>query len=195
MRPGSIAGDVSSPADLRIHVTDTASTVPPTRIAPPPPGWQAGRAAPTGSTRLATASLVLGIVAVVFDLLLVPTVLAIVFGAIALARGTGARTRAIVGMVLGVVGVLVACVVAAIAIPVYLGVQHAAIAHVVEAGISEDASAQGLTFTDVACPTPRVVEAGAKLLCTARATGIGPVTLDVTFHDSRGGFTYRAARG
>ena len=175
-------------------MTDTAA-VPPTRIAPPPPGWQAGRIASTGGTRLATASLVLGVVAVVLDLLLIPTVLAIVFGAVALARGTAARTRAIVGIVLGVVGILIACVVAAVAIPVYLGLQHAAIAHVVEAGIANDASAQGLTLTDVRCPTPRVVEAGAELVCTAQAAGIGPVALDVTFHDSRGGFTYRAARG
>jgi hypothetical protein len=178
---------------IRTTVTDTAPPAPPLRIAPPPPGWQGGRSLPNGPTGLATASLVLGIVALVLNLFLIPTILAIVFGVVSLARGTAGRTRAVVGIVLGAVGVLVACIVAAIAIPVFLGVQHAAVASSMESSITTGAAQQGVTLTDVHCPVPRTVTAGATTVCTATSSAGASLTATVTFTSTSGAFTYRLA--
>lgn len=172
-------------------MTDTSQTVPPLRIAPPPPGWTPGGAIASGPTRAATASLVLGIVSLVLNLLLVPTILAIVFGAVALSRRTAGRTRAIVGIVLGVLGIIGVGVQIAIAIPVYLGVQHAAIASSMEASITNGLAQQGAVVKDVECPPPGALRAGATELCSATSSTGADLRILVTFTDSRGGFTYR----
>ena len=174
-------------------MTDTAQNVPPLRIAPPPPGWTPTALPATGPTRMATASLVLGIVSLLLNLLLVPTILAIVFGAIALAHGTAGRVRSIVGIVLGVLGIVGLFVQAAIAIPIFLGVQHQAIAASMESSITSGLGQQGLTVSNVVCPPPGTLRAGATELCSATSAGGAEVRILVTFTDSRGGFTYRVA--
>lgn len=69
---------------------------------PPPPG--SGRQSP--SNGLATASLVLGILAIPLCTLVIPSILAVVFGAIGLSRSKQSPTqdgrgKAIAGLVLG----------------------------------------------------------------------------------------------
>lgn len=121
---------------------------------------------------IATAALVLGIVALLLDLLLVPTVLAIVFGAIGISRagnrgGTG-RARAIVAIALAVVALPVQ---AAIAIPVYIGVQDAARVAAIRADIENEALNSGVRLTDLACPSGLRPFAGEHFTCAATANG------------------------
>ncbi|MGT2425727.1 DUF4333 domain-containing protein [Amnibacterium kyonggiense] len=168
-------------------------STPPLLIAPPPPGWAPDRPVATGPTEFATASLVLGIVAVVVNVLLIPTVLAVVFGVVALARGTAGRTRSIVGIVLGALGVVALGVQAAIAIPVFFAVQHAAVARSMESSISAGLAQQGTVVSDVLCPPPATVRAGATAVCTATSQSGVALRIDVTFTDARGGFAYRVA--
>ncbi|GAA2750931.1 hypothetical protein GCM10009869_12710 [Amnibacterium kyonggiense] len=165
--------------------------IPPLLIAPPPPGWTPDRPAAMGPTGMATASLVLGIVALVLNVLLIPTVLAVVFGAVALAKGTAGRTRSIVGIVLGALGVVALGVQAAIAIPVLIGVQQAAVVRSMEASITNGLAQQGTAVTGVDCPAPGVVRAGATTVCTATGASGTALRVDVTFTDTAGGFTYR----
>ncbi len=151
--------------------------------APPVPGTAVDRdQAITGPTPasmsaeskngMATAALVLGIVALLLDVLLVPTVLAIVFGAIGISRagtrGGLGRARAIVAIVLGVVALPVQ---AAIAIPVYIGVQEGARVAAIRADIENDALNSGLRLTDLACPSGLRPFAGERFTCTATANG------------------------
>lgn len=167
-------------------MTDSA----PMLIAPPPPGWAPTRTAATGPTGLATASLVLGVVALVLNVLLIPTILAIVFGAVALARGTSGRVRAIVGIVLGALGVLALAIQAAIAIPVFLGLTQHAVTSEVESGITNGLAERGQTVHDLRCTLPSVPRAGTTGTCTASSDAGVALKIDVTFVDSRGGFTY-----
>lgn len=172
-------------------MTDIIPTAPPLRIAPPPPGWTPQRATPTGPTGMATASLVLGIVAVLFNAFMIPTILAVVFGAIALARGTAGRRRSIVGIVLGALGIGMLFLWAVLAVPFLLGAQHAAIASSVESSITAGIEAKGLTVTGVACPPVERVAAGVGEVCTATTSTGQQLHVEVTFMDTRGGFTYR----
>lgn len=76
-----------------------------TPVAPQQPQYQQ---APPSNT-MATASLVLGIVSLVANLLLVPTILGLIFGIVGLNRAPrlGGRNKAIVGIVLSVVGAVI----------------------------------------------------------------------------------------
>lgn len=87
---------------------------------PPPgqPGYGPGYSAPNRNNGMSIASLVLGIVGIPLCFLFVPSVLAVIFGAVALNQigndpGQSGRGRAIAGIVLGVVAlVLVVFVIA-----------------------------------------------------------------------------------
>lgn len=78
----------------------------------PPPGYSPyGTTAPTstGTNGLAVASLVLGIASVMLFCFLIPPILAIIFGGVALGQikrnpGQGGRGMAIAGLTLGIVG-------------------------------------------------------------------------------------------
>ncbi len=75
-----------------------------------PPGYsQPGYAQRPSSNGIATASMVLGIIAIPLCFLIVPSLLAVVFGAIGLSRANsnpaiGGRGKAIAGLVLGLIG-------------------------------------------------------------------------------------------
>lgn len=171
-----------------------SESLPPQLLAPQTPGWTPPppqRA--EGRTGLATASLTFGIVALVLNVLLIPTILAIVFGAVALGRGAAGRTRSIVGIVLGGVGVIALGIQLAIAIPVFIGAQQAAVGRSVESSISSGLAQQGTVVTSVDCPTPVTLRAGATTACTAVSQSGAALRIDVTFTDARGGFTYRVS--
>lgn len=163
-------------------MTDSAPTVPPLRIAPPPPGWNP-RAAAAGSDadRLAHTALILGVVSLVANLLLIPSIIGIVYGRKALRTGTVQRGMAIMGIVTGAVGLASVAIALAIAIPLLLIDRGAILQHEVETRISSGMAGQGTTLTDVTCPKPESPRAGTAMSCTAQATGIGPVRVDVTF--------------
>jgi hypothetical protein len=144
---------------------------------------------------LATASLVLGIVAMVLNVLLVPTVLAIVFGSVALGRGTAARARSIVGIVLGGVGVLALFLQIAILIPVVLAAagagQHVPFHLRMASWIEHDVNAEGgIVLSDVECPVAGRFFVGKRITCTADRAGVGPIGIDVTFTSAYGAYTY-----
>lgn len=172
-------------------MTDTSQTVPPLRIAPPPPGWTSAPPAASGPTGLATASLVLGIIALVCNVLLVPTILAVVFGAIALSKKTAGRTRSIVGIVLGALGIVGLFVQLALLGGILVGVQQAAITSNVKASITAGLQDKGVAVTAVVCPPIGRPVAGTTETCTATTSSGVSYRVGVTFLDSSGGFTYR----
>ena len=172
-------------------MTDTSQTLPPLRIAPPPPGWTPMRPIASGPTRMATASLVLGIVAMVFNLLLVPTILAIVFGTVALAHDTAGRVRSIVGIVLGALGIIALFAQLAFVGGFFIGLQHAAVASNIKASITAGLADKGITATSVVCPPITRFVVGAGEVCTATSSAGAQYSVDVTFLDATGGFTYR----
>ena len=194
MRAGSIGGVPSSPAELRIHVTDTAPSVPPLRIAPPPPGWRPG-AAPAGEAdRLARRAMVFGIVSVVANMALLPSIIGITYGRRALRRGTALRSEAIAGVATGAVGLAVSLVaLLLVVLPILLVDRGAVLQHRVEARITAAAARQGTPLTGVTCPKPDAARSGTAISCTAQAGGIGPVRVDVTF-TSPTAFTARIVR-
>jgi Domain of unknown function (DUF4333) len=164
---------------------------------PPAPPSSAGVAGPT-SNGLATASVVLGAVSLVLNVLLVPTILGIVFGVVGLTRartrGSVGQARSIIGIVLASLGVLAFGIEAAIAIPVYLSVQDHAKVAMIESSMTTQAAKQGVVLDDVVCPASAAVEPGSTFSCTAAtAAGVG-VVLRVSVTDARGDFTFTAAR-
>lgn len=172
-------------------MTDTTQSDPPLRIAPPPPGWTPSALPASGPTRMATASLVLGIVSLLVNLLLVPTILAIVFGAIALAHGTAGRVRSIVGIVLGVLGIVGLFVQLAILGGFLIGFQHAAIASNIKASITAGLTDKGVSVTGVVCPPLGQLVDGATELCTASTSTGVDYRVQVQFLGDRGGYTYK----
>jgi hypothetical protein len=182
VRAGSIGGDASTPADLRIHVTDTAPTVPPLRIAPPPPGWRPGAAPAVDADRLARRAMIFGILSLVANMVLLPSIIGIVYGRRALRRGTALRSEAIVGVATGAVGLAITLgALLLVVLPLLLVDRGAVLQHQVEARITAGMARQGTTLTDVRCPKPDSPRAGTAIACTAQATGVGPVRIDVTF--------------
>jgi hypothetical protein len=162
----------------------------PARFAPPavggaapPPASPPGSWSPAALPRLAprsngmaTAGLTFGIVSLLANLLLVPTLLGIVFGAIGVARssrrGGVGRARGIVGMVLAAVGVLAAGVQLAILIPVFVGVQHAAVVASVRSTVSDEAASHGVRIDSVECsPGASLWRAGSFDCLAVRTTG------------------------
>ena len=76
--------------------------------APPPGYFVPGYSQPPANNGMATASLVLGIIAIPLCFLMIPSILAVVFGGIGLNRvkqdpRVGGRGKAIAGLVLGLV--------------------------------------------------------------------------------------------
>jgi len=139
---------------------------------------------------LATASLVLGVVALILNVLLIPTVLAIVFGAIALGRGTEARARAIVGIVFGGVGVLAVFIQLAVLIPIVVGLTHVPFHERMATWIEQDVNAKGgVVLSDVECPVAGQLFVGKQITCTA-LQGAEPVRIDVTFTSDTGAYEY-----
>lgn len=174
---------------------DAAAAQVPTRIAPPPLGWNAAKTnGGADADKKAIQSLVFGIVSFVFDPLLLPTIIAIVYGAKSLRAGTANRSHAIAGLTLGIAGAVIAIVTAAIAIPLFLALQHSATSESLESRITEGMAKQGIVLTDVTCPTAGSTAQGATLTCTGQQPGQGAVRLDVVFTDSVGSYRVRATR-
>jgi hypothetical protein len=181
MRVASIGRDVSSPADLRIHVTDFASPVPPLRIEPPL-GWGPGSAARAEADRLARRAMVFGILSLVANVALLPSIIGVVYGRRALRRGTGLRSEAIAGVATGAVGLAVSLgAMLLVVLPLLLVDRGAVLQHQVEARITAATAQQATVLTDVRCPKPDSPQAGTAISCTAQASGVGPVQVDVTF--------------
>lgn len=129
----------------------------------------------------------------VLNVLLVPTVLAIVLGA--LGRGTAARARSVVGIVLGAVGVLALFVQLAILIPVVLAVagvgQYVPFHRRMASSIEPDVNGEGgMVLSDVECPVAGRLFVGKRITCTADRAGVGPIRIDVTFTSEDGAYTY-----
>lgn len=128
------------------------------------------------SNRMATAGLTFGILSLVANVLLVPTVLGIVFGAIGAARasrrGGIGRVRGIVGIVLGALGVVAAGVQLAVLIPVFLGLQHGAVVAAIRGDIADAAASHGVTVASVECPRDASLWRPGTFSCLAtRTTG------------------------
>lgn len=154
-----------------IHTKGGAARfAPPTAATPVQPGHIAPM---TGVPRnsMATAGLVLGIVSLLFNLLLIPTILGVVFGSIGAARagrrGGVGRARAIVGIVLSGVGVLAIGIQVAIAIPLFIGLQHGASVATVQATVARQAAQQGTTFTSIDCPPTADLTRAGTFACDA----------------------------
>lgn len=145
----------------------------------PPPGAAYSTTLPRlapRSNRMATAGLTFGIVSLVANVLLVPTVLGIVFGAIGTARasrrGGMGRARGIVGIVLAVFGVVAALVQLAVLIPVFLGLQHGAVVGAVQANIADVAASHGVTIASLECARDASLSHAGRFACLAtRTTG------------------------
>ena len=105
---------------------------------------------------LATAALVLGIASLVANLLLIPSILAVVFGVVGLVRGArfggSGEGRAIGGILLGVGGVLAVLVELVLLAPVLLGLQHDAQLASLRSTVINQAAEEGVRLTDVSCP-------------------------------------------
>lgn len=145
----------------------------------PPPGAPYSAALPRlapRSNRMATAGLTFGVVSLVANVLLVPTILGIVFGAIGTARasrrGGSGRARGIVGIVLGALGVVAALVQLAVLIPVFLGLQHGAVVAAVRANLADAAASHGVTIASVECARDASLWRAGTFPCLAtRTTG------------------------
>lgn len=159
-------------------------TTPPLLIAPPPPGW---RAQPIGSPeadRLARQAMIFGIVSLVANLLLIPSIIGIVHGRRSLRLGTTERSMAIAGVATGGVGLGVSLISLLVLLPLSFllrGLADTELQHGVESSITTLASHQGATLTDVVCPAPHDPRAGSTLVCTAQDGSTGQVQVVVTF--------------
>lgn len=96
---------------------------------PPPPPYQGP---PQGLQKaktngLATASLIMGILAIIFNLIFIPSILAIVFGMKSrkqiAATGEGGAGMAMAGLVLGIIGAVLTLVVVVL---IFVGASHSA---------------------------------------------------------------------
>lgn len=152
----------------------------------PPPGAPYSAALPrlaSRSNRMATAGLTFGILSLIANVLLVPTILGIVFGAIGTARASrrgAGRVRGIVGIVLAALGVVAAGVQLAVLIPVFLGLQHGAVVAAVRANLTTEAASHGVTIASVECEPGASLSRPGTFQCLAtRTTGTQDV-IDVT---------------
>lgn len=176
----------------------------PARIAPPPAGWTGGRPARTRPERRPrarrevkqdrpTAAMVFGIVSLVFNVLLLPSLIGILYGARSLRVGTAHRGQAIAGIVTGSIGALVTVVALGLRVALLLAPVAVSGAHVA-ASITASSAEAGTPLTAVVCPDVPVARAGTVITCSARAADGGPVTATVTFSGSGTGFDWRATR-
>jgi hypothetical protein len=148
------------------------------RAVAPPPGASYRTVLPRLTPRtngMASAGLTFGILSLVANVLLVPTILGIVFGAIGIARaprrGTG-RARGIVALVLSAVGIVAAGVQLAVLVPVLVGLQHGAVVAAVRSSVSDEAASHGVRIESVECaPGASVSRAGSFECLATRTTG------------------------
>lgn len=178
-------------------------SVPPVRIAPPPPGWTGGgaqrhrtpsrRQQRIRSADRPTAAMVLGIVSLVANILLLPSLIGILYGSRSLRAGTQHRGQAIAGIVCGSIGGAWSLVqLALVLLSVLLG--PSLTGDRIADSITASAARSGTALSEVVCPDPVSTAAGATLTCTAGSSQVGPVSIAVTFTDSSGGFDWRVAR-
>lgn len=146
----------------------------PARVAPPTAG--AVHVAPmVGVPRngLATAGLVLGIVSLLLNVLLIPSILGVVLGAVgasrAVLRGGVGRARAITGIVLSALGVVAVGVQLAVLVPLVLGLQHQAQMAQVRSAVVDGAAARNVRITDVTCPATANLRVPGTFTCGAGA--------------------------
>jgi hypothetical protein len=144
----------------------------------PPGSWSTAALPRVGrrSNGMATAGLAFGIVSLLANVLLLPTVLGVVFGAIGVARsprrGGVGRARGIVGIVLAAVGVVAAGVQLAVLIPILIGIQHAALVGSVRSTLSDEAASHGIRIVSVECPPAASLWRAGSFDCLAvRTTG------------------------
>ncbi|HEY0373223.1 MAG TPA: DUF2510 domain-containing protein [Amnibacterium sp.] len=154
-----------------------APPAPGVRPVAPPPGAAYSATLPRLAPRsngMASAGLTFGIVSLLANVLLVPTVLGIVFGAIGIARaprrGGVGQARAIVGIVLSAVGIIAAGVQLAVLVPILVGLQHGAVVGAVKASVANDAASRGLTIASVACPAGASLSRAGAFECVATLT-------------------------
>ncbi|MCU1472596.1 DUF2510 domain-containing protein [Amnibacterium sp.] len=157
-----------------------ARFAPPAPGAPPvapPPGAPYSATLPRLAPRsngMASAGLSFGIVSLLANVLLVPTVLGIAFGAIGIARaprrGGVGQARAIVGIVLSAVGIVAAGVQLAVLIPIFVGIQHGAVVGAVKASISDHAASQGVAIASVECAPGATLSRAGVFECLATRT-------------------------
>ena len=135
------------------HVKGTGS-----RLAPPAAGTapESGLIAPLVTlprNGIATAALVLGVASLVANLLLIPSILAVVLGVAGLVRGArfggSGEGRAIGGILLGVAGVLVLLVELVLLVPVLLGRRHDAQLASLRSTVINQAAEHGVRLSDV----------------------------------------------
>jgi len=163
----------------------------------PPPGAPYPAALPRLAprrNRMATAGLTFGVVSLVANVLLVPTILGIVFGAVGIARasrrGGIGRARGIVGIVLAALGVVAAGVQLAVLIPVLLGLQHGAVVASVRANLTDAAASHGVTIASVECARGASLSQAGHFACLAtRTTGARDVVQVTVGPDGRWGWT------
>lgn len=162
-------------------MTDTAPPFPPLRIEPPI-GWSPDSAARGEADRLARRAMIFGILSLLANVVLIPSVIGITYGRRALRRGTALRGEAIAGVATGAVGLAISLgALLLVVLPLLLVDRGAVLQHQVEARITDAAAREGTTLTEVACPKPDSPQAGTVISCSAQATGVGPVQVDVTF--------------
>ena len=152
----------------------------------PPGGGSRARLDPATSPRnargngFATAGLVLGIVALVLDVALIPTILALVFAGIGLGRsgerGGAGRVRAIVALLLAVLALPVQ---AAIAIPIFIGFQNAAKVAAIHSDIENTAASSGVRLVGLTCPADLRPFAGEQFTCDATTSTGRRLLIDV----------------
>jgi hypothetical protein len=130
-------------------------------------------------TRLGTAALVLGIAALVLGAIkgpsyiaFIPAILAIVFGALALARRLPVRARSLAGLILGAVGLIVAISVSAAGIA-------APTAHI---AADQPANVKAAPAAPKATPTPKVTPIPANV----SYTGTGDSVVKIALPDGNG---------
>ena len=147
---------------------------------------------------LATAALVLGIASLVANLLLIPSILAVVFGVVGLVRaarfGGSGEGRAIGGILLGVGGVLAVLVELVLLVPVLLGLQHDAQLASLRSTVINQAAEEGVRLTDVSCPATADLRAPGRFTCDAVGADGAHLSIAVTATGG-GAWTWRASRG
>ncbi|MGN6742321.1 MAG: hypothetical protein ACTHJL_03350 [Amnibacterium sp.] len=130
--------------------------------------------------RMATAGLALGILALVLDVLLVPTILGVVFGAVGMSRaarrGGVGRVRAFVGLALALVAVPLQ---GAIAVPLLLAVQNEAHVAVIRSDIENQALNGGVRLADLRCPAGLRPMPGERFTCGATTSAGRRLLIDV----------------
>jgi hypothetical protein len=133
---------------------------------------------------MATAGLTFGILSLIANVLLVPTILGIVFGAIGTARaarrGGVGRARGIVGIVLAALGIVAALVQLAVLIPLFLGLQHGAVVAAVKANIADVAASHGVTIASVECARGASLSHAGRFDCLATRTTGGRDLVEVS---------------